>query len=133
MPPTPTNTPKPTPSLDYRVGRGPDYLPNCGYTFLEGIIWNADGTVAAKGILVKVWNPWGWEIVETTGRHPDKATGAYIVIFDDKPKEGSWFVAVVDGAGNLISPTVAFETNEVDCQPTGSGKQWVRVDFVRNF
>ncbi|MFQ5886392.1 MAG: hypothetical protein ACE5II_04060 [Anaerolineae bacterium] len=139
VPSTPTNTPTftpiPTPTLsfDYRVGRGPDYKPNCGYTFLEGTIWNADSTVAAKGIRVKVWNPWGWEVIETTGKDPAKATGAYTVVFDNKPKAGSWFVAVVDGASNLISPTVAFETTAAPCAPESEGKQWVTVDFQRNY
>jgi hypothetical protein len=113
--------------------RGPDYQSNCGLTFLEGTIWNADSTVAAKGVRVKVWNPWGWETVETTGKDPSKATGYYSVIFDSKPKEGSWFVAVVDSAGNLISPTVAFETTAGPCASGSGGKQWVIVDFQRNY
>ena len=138
VPPTPTITPTftptatPTPSLDYRGGRGPDYQPNCGLTFLEGTIWTTDGNVVGKGVRVKVWNPWGWEVIETTGKDPAKATGAYTVIFDNKPKEGSWFVAVVDSTGNPISPTVAFETTSAPCAPGTDGKQWVIVDFVRN-
>lgn len=148
LPPTPTPTPRPptatptplpptatpTPSFKYQ-GFEPYYHPNCGQTFLEGTVYNTDDTPAAKGIRVKMWTT-NYEHITVTGEDPNKASGYYWqCICADGPREGDWFVAVVDEAGNPISDTVSFHTDGdyKNCQPGGTGRQVVWVNFKARY
>jgi hypothetical protein len=42
-------------------------------------------------------------------------------------------VAVVDAQGRALSQAVLFQTNTQDCDPDGTGRQWVIIDFKRNY
>ena len=147
-PPTATPTPRPptatptpsvptataTPALKYE-GVAPYYQPNCGQTFLEGTVYNADNTIAAKGIKVRMWTS-GYENIEVTGKDTTKASGYYWQgIWPYGPREGDWFVAIVDEAGNLLSDTVSFHTDGSyeNCDPGESGRQWVVVNFKARY
>lgn len=129
-PPTPT----PTPSFKYQ-GLAPIYQPNCGQTFLEGTVYNTDNKPVAKAIRVKMWTT-GYEHITVTGEDSSKTSGYYWQsIWPYGPREGDWFAAVVDEAGNPISDTVSFHTdgNYENCQPDGTGKQWVVVNFKARY
>ncbi len=124
--PTATATPSYRYALAYR-----QYFPNCGLTFLEGTVWGAGGA-PVSGVHVKVWTA-GWEVTRVTSTDPGKSAGYYDVIFSQGPRAGNWFVAVVDANGNPLSETVPFETDTIDCTPTGTGRQWVIIDFKANY
>lgn len=127
-PPTATATPSYRYSLLFR-----EYLPNCGLTFVEGTVWNADGVTQTGGARVKVWTE-GWEVTRVTPTDPAKGAGYYDAIFSvQEPREGNWFVVVVDGNGNPLSEVVPFDTNTVDCEPDGTGRQWVIIDFKATY
>jgi tetratricopeptide (TPR) repeat protein len=110
-----------------------EYLPNCGLTFIEGTVWNHDGATQRAGARVKVWTT-GWEVTRVTPTDPGKGSGYYDAILSVQgPREGTWYVAVVDANGNPLSETVTATTNTVDCGPNGTGKQWVIIDFRANY
>lgn len=137
--PTATPTPRaptatPTPSFKYQ-GLAPIYQPNCRQTFLEGTVYKTDNTPVVKGVRVRMWTT-GYEHTTVTGEDPDKASGYYFQnISVSGPREGDWFVAVVDEAGNPISDTVSFHTDGSyeNCQPGGTGRQLVIVDFKARY
>jgi hypothetical protein len=69
-----------------------------------------------------------------TGRDPEKGEGYYAATLDpEEPKAGNWWVAVVDAQGRALSQAVLFQTNTHDCDPGGTGRQWVIIDFKRNY
>lgn len=110
-----------------------EYLPNCGLTFIEGTVWNPDGVTQRSDVRVKVWTA-GWEVIRVTPTDAGKGPGYYDVILSTEgPREGNWFVAVVDANGNPLSDTVSFDTNTTNCEPGGTGHQWVIVDFKANY
>lgn len=111
-----------------------EYWPNCGYTFIEGTVWNPDGVTQRSGVHVKVWAG-GWEgVIRVTPTDSGKGPGYYDVIFSDTgPREGNWFAAVVGANGSLLSEIVPFDTNTIDCEPHGTGHQWVILDFRANY
>jgi hypothetical protein len=49
------------------------------------------------------------------------------------PRAGNWWVAVTDYDGNLISEKVYFQTDTRNCEPDGDGRQWVIIDFKKNY
>jgi len=109
------------------------HLPNCGLTFIEGTVWDSDEVTQRSEVRVKVWTA-GWEVTRVTPTDVGKGSGYYDVILSTQgPREGNWFVAVVDDDGNPLSEAVSFDTNTVDCEPGGTGHQWVIVDFKANY
>jgi hypothetical protein len=42
-------------------------------------------------------------------------------------------VAVVDQYGRALSQAVRFTTDTADCNPDGVGRQWVIIDFRKNY
>jgi len=125
-PPTPTTGP-PYQFVSSYVG----FLPNCGVTFIEGKVYDAFGQQLG-GVRVKVWTA-GWEITRETPTDPGKGAGYYDVILSTTgPRAGTWFIAIIDDGGSLISEVVQVETDLEDCTPHGRGRQWVTVDFKKN-
>jgi hypothetical protein len=130
---TPAASPTPTASPHQYSMLYIEYQPNCGITFIEGTVWGPGGTTQRRDARVKVWTA-GWEITRVTPTDEAKGDGYYDVTLGAQgPRAGSWFVAVVDASGNPLSEVVPFDTDTVDCEPTGAGHQWVIVDFLANY
>lgn len=128
--PTPTATPNP-----YQFGaREPVFLPNCGITMIKGMVETEDGQ-PLNGVTVRVW--WdgaGPQQVYSlpSGTDPTKPNGYWDVVLASGPKVGKWYVNVVDrDTGKQLSEVITVNTDVGPCDPTGSGKQVVIVDFVR--
>ena len=135
--PTATSTPTPTQTATHTLSPYSklyiEYLPNCGLTFVEGTVWEPDGVTQRSEVHVKVWTA-GWEETRLTPTDAGKGDGYYDAILSaEGPRQGQWFVAVVDESGNPLSEVVPFDTNTVDCEPAGTGHQWVIVDFKANY
>jgi len=132
VPPTPTPsapTATPTPSVPYK-GYGPWYEPNCGNTWIEGRVLDQDGATGLKGVLVKLWTEGFTFPLFESGTWTNRAAGLYeFTIGASYPRAGSWWIALVDAGGGLISDVIAFQTT-ADCD-SASGRQKVVVDFVR--
>lgn len=134
--PTITNTPAPTGTPNpYKFGaEDPFYLPNCGLTMVRGMIKTETGQ-PLNGVTVRVW--WdgaGPEQVYSrpSGTDPTKPNGYWDVVLASGPKVGKWYVTVVDReTGAPLSETITVNTDVGPCEPGGSGKQVVIVDFVR--
>jgi len=95
--PTPTSTR--TPGWQFQADGIITGRPSCSETALGGTIRNEAGAPLA-GVLVKVWSPeWGEAISAPSG-----ADGAWRVHIADAPYRARWQVAVVDAAGELLSP-----------------------------
>jgi hypothetical protein len=132
-PRTPTPRPPtatPTPRYQYSL-RSKDCRPDTE-TALEGTIWDSDLTQQVAGVYLKVCIAGEWWCDErgwATPYYPGQSDGEYLVHLWDAPKEGSWFVQVVDANGNALSEAVFFETTlssaPGDCQ-------WVTIDFKKN-
>jgi hypothetical protein len=112
-----------------------EYLPDCAMTYLEGTVWDVDSATQSPGVPLKVCVEGEfWCGPMRTGQDPDKGAGYYIgVLGADGPRAGSWWVAVVDEQGRELSERVRFQTDTRDCDPTGNGRQWVIIDFKRNY
>lgn len=128
--PTVTNTPNP-----YKFGaEQPVYLPNCGVTMVKGTVKTQTGQ-PLNGVTVRVW----WDgagpqqaYSRPSGTDPTQPNGYWDVVLDSGPKVGKWYVTVVDrDTGAPLSETITVNTDVGPCQPGGSGKQVVIVDFVR--
>jgi tetratricopeptide (TPR) repeat protein len=129
--PPATPTPRPptaTPAPAYTVSEFHNW-PQCAFTKVEGWVFNADGATQRSGVRVKVW--WsGGEVTYVTPSEGGMGPGYYAhTISYQGPREGQWFVAVVDVNGKTLSETVPFDTNTADCRPRGVGHQWVKVNF----
>lgn len=101
--PSPAVTPTPTPTSPSGWRFAADGIivgyPNCGRTILEGTIRDAAGSPLA-GQRVKVWAPqWGAAVSA-----PSDSSGHWEVLVANAPLAATWQAAVVDAAGNLISP-----------------------------
>jgi hypothetical protein len=84
-----------------------------------------------SGVKVKVWTS-GWEVIRETPTDPGRPGYYDVILAPGGPREGAWFVAVVDDSGNLISEVVEVQTDLEDCTPSGNGRQWITVDFKHN-
>ena len=74
-----------------------------------------------------------WCATLQTGQDPNKGAGYYIAILGPEgPRAGNWWVAVVDAQGRALSEAVRFQTDTHNCDPDGTGRQWVIIDFKRN-
>ncbi|MCJ7621543.1 MAG: hypothetical protein MUP64_15135, partial [Anaerolineae bacterium] len=111
------------------------YLPDCAMTILEGTVWDLEPPKQLGGVLLKVCVEGEfWCGPLQTGQDPTKGAGYYIGVLDPEgPKAGNWWVAVVDAQGRALSQTVLFETDTEDCDPDGTGRQWIIIDFQRNY
>jgi hypothetical protein len=112
-----------------------EYWPDCAMTSLEGTVWDADLSEQLDGVLLKVCVEGEfWCATLRTGEDPTKGDGYYIAIFDDEgPRKGNWWVAVVDAEGRALSEAVRFSTDTKNCDPDGFGRQWVIIDFRKNY
>jgi len=69
-----------------------------------------------------------------TGEDTTKGDGYFSAILGPEgPRAGNWWVAVVDAQGRALSQAVLFQTDTLDCDPDGTGRQWVIIDFKRNY
>jgi hypothetical protein len=114
-----TNTPTPAPYAFMPDG-APVMRPErqCYVGAVFGYVRNEKGDPLA-GVQVRVSDPWGHVFTATTKQPPD--TGYYDVILGTSP--ATYYVAVVDGAGNELSPVVVVEHKE------GAAGCWYEVGF----
>ena len=136
----PTATPRPptaTPTIAYQYSmKGPiEYSADCPMTSLEGTVWDVGSANQEAWVLLKVCIEGEyWCATLRTGQNPDKGPGYFIAILGaDGPRAGNWWVAVVDEQGRALSERVNFQTDTGDCNPGGSGRQLVIIDFKKNF
>ena len=136
----PTATPRPptaTPTISYAysLDGSIEYAPDCDETSLDGTVWDVGSSIQMPGVLLKVCVEGEyWCATLRTGQDPNKGSGYYIAILGyEGPRDGSWWVAVVDEQGKALSERVSFQTDTRDCDPDGNGRQWVIIDFKRNY
>jgi len=109
-------------------------LPNCGLTQIKGTVKDEQGR-PLNGVTVRVW--WdgaGPDQVYSlpSGTDPRQPAGYWDVVLAPYPKEGKWYVAVVDReTGAYLSEVVTVYTDTRDCKPGGTGRQVVIIDFIR--
>jgi hypothetical protein len=98
-------------------------------------VWDLEPPDQQGGILLKVCiegEYWCGDL--RTGEDSTKGAGYYVGTLDPtEPKAGNWWVAVVDFQGRPLSPAVRFQTDTQDCEPEGTGHQWVIIGFKRNY
>jgi hypothetical protein len=116
--------------------KGPiEYQPDCDVTTLDGTVWDVGSASQVPGVLLKVCiegEYWCEDV--RTGQYPDKGSGYYAATLGyEGPRAGSWWIAVVDEQGRALSERVNFQTDTHDCDPGGSGRQWVIIDFKKNY
>ena len=138
LPPTATPQPPtatPTISYEYSLHSSIEYLPDCSMTSLDGTVWDVESTIQVPGVLLKVCVEGEyWCATLRTGQDPNKGSGYYIAMLGyEGPRDGIWWVAVVDEQGKALSERVSFQTDTRDCDPNGNGRQWVIIDFKRNY
>ena len=104
-------------------------------TYLEGTVWDVESAAQSPGVLLRICvegEYWCEDV--RTGQDPNKGAGYYTgVLGAEGPRDGSWWVAVVDEQGRTLSERVRFQTDTHDCDPTGNGRQWVIINFKRNY
>jgi hypothetical protein len=112
-----------------------EYWPDCALTSLEGTVWAADLSEQLEEVLLKVCVEGEyWCDTLQTGENPKKGDGYYsAVLGDEGPRAGNWWIAVVDAQGRALSQAVRFTTDTADCNPEGGGRQWVIIDFRKNY
>jgi len=125
-PPQPTNTPAPT--FAYRTANI-SCLPNCGISYIQGTVYV--GQARTNGITVRLsWQPDGPVVADyVTGTDVNKP-GMYTFILEPtKPREGTWYVWLIDGTGKRISQIGNINTT-LNCEGAGACQQGV-IDFAR--
>lgn len=123
-PPTPT----PAPAFYYRAVVQ-SCLPNAGITYIQGTVY--EGTTPQTGKRVRL----SWIPDDANPPVPDYVTGTdptrpiYTFILDpQKPREGNWYIWVVDATGKRISELANVRTT---ASASGAGAcQQAIVDFV---
>jgi hypothetical protein len=104
-------------------------------TYLEGTVWDLEPPNQLAGILLKICieGEYWCETVQT-GQDKTKGAGYYSAVLGaEGPREGNWWVALVDAEGKPLSQAVRFETDTGDCEAGGGGHQRVIIDFKRNY
>jgi len=97
--PTATPTGSGTPAWQYQADGMIVGEPDCSQTSLGGTITNESSSPLA-GVRVKAWSPeWGARISD-----PSDASGHWEIHIADAPYSAHWQLAVVNGAGQIISP-----------------------------
>ena len=103
-------------------------------TTLEGTVWDIEPPNQLGGVFLKVCVEGEyWCGPLQTGQDATKGQGYYNGPLWPEPKAGNWWVAVVDAQGRALSEAVLFQTDTRDCDPDGNGRQWVIIDFKRNY
>jgi len=103
-------------------------------TTLDGTVWDVDPAKQLGGVRLKVCvegEYWCGDM--RTGQDATKGQGYYAGSLWPEPKAGNWWVAVVDAQGRALSEAVLFQTDTHSCHPDGTGRQWVIIDFKRNY
>jgi hypothetical protein len=123
------------PSYQYSLYAPVEYLPDCTMTTLEGTVWDREPPEQMGGVFLKVCVEGEyWCGTVQTGQDETKGAGYYqAVLGAEGPRAGNWWVAVVDAQGKALSQAVRFQTDTQDCDPDGTGRQWVIIDFRRNY
>jgi len=124
-PPQPTNTP--VPQYYYRSANV-SCLPNCGITYIQGTVY--EGLNRVNGIIVRLsWQPDGPTVADyVSGTDPGKP-GMYTFILEPtKPREGTWYVWVVNSSGQRISQFGQINST-LNCDGSGACQQGL-VDFA---
>ena len=124
--PTPAPTPPPTPQYGWRAEMI-SWAPNCGTTWMWGNVYDRNGALL-NGVSIKSWNDWGNEYIIGSGSDSTRGAGGWVRLVNNKDNPQTWYVAVVDGSGNLASQ-VAIVKFDGDC---GNGAQEVRMNFHEN-
>lgn len=136
-PPTPTATATPIPSPTPVGGPGfnprwnyrlfnVNYEPNCGLTMIKGNVVNPDG-IGREGVKVRVLAANGNYGAVSNFTNKD---GYYDVTLANEPKAGDWIVEVFI-EDDVQSNAAYVSTNTEGCGPNGTGRQIVKVDFIR--
>lgn len=126
LPPTeaaPAPTPISSPTYQFRVGGppGPDPSdPNCCY--IRGTVRDAAGN-GLEGVQVKIFNEWNRDLPPAVTKSGAEA-GQYDIPVGHETL--TWYLMIIDAAGNQISPQVQIQYN---AETAGI----YRVDWVRSF
>ena len=99
-------------------------FPNCGTTYLRGYVRDAGGN-GVNGMAIKSWNDWGNEHVAGS-RNYQNSDGYWDRLIGSGIRAGKWYVALVDGSGNIASDTVTI--NFTDSCASG-GVQQIEIEF----
>ncbi len=127
---TATVTPSPTPKDGFISGRVITKN-SCSRTVVHGVIRGDRSSL--NDIQVRVWSSEVEEddfLSQPSGSISKLGPGGYEVLLDNRPKAGSWQVAVVNHAGMPVSQTKVVETTRGDCRKD-HGKQAVQINFSR--
>ncbi|MBI3980126.1 MAG: hypothetical protein HY331_18280 [Chloroflexi bacterium] len=123
--------PAPTPGLAWQPG-GLSWLPNCGLT--QVIIWarNPQGQLidGARFRIESATGQWWADSALTGDKEQGQPSGRTEFVLRPAAFANDWNLYAIDGDGNRISPVVRVTTDELDCQPTGTGHQVAIVQFV---
>lgn len=116
-------TPVPVPAYAFRVAAPPGPVPNHpGCCYLLGTVRDAAGN-PLEGVLVRAFNDWRNDLPPAATKGGAEA-GQYNIPIG--PDAVTWYVMVVDAAGNQASPQVAVPFN-------GAAATGYRVDWQRTY
>jgi hypothetical protein len=114
---------------------GEFYLPNCGLTQIKGTIRDARTNAPVNGVTVRVWYDGAAPDMTyslPSGTDPTRGPGEWDVVLWPGPKEGKWYVNVVNRqTGAPLSEVKTVFTDTGPCRPGESGHQVVIQDFVK--
>jgi hypothetical protein len=132
----PTETPQPTPEFRYQVVN-----PYCGpnwKTFVEGTI--TEGGEPMDGLLVRISTNQGGDPAWTdyvSGADPTKPGGYTQIIDANRPREGLWYVWIVDPeTKKRISEIATIKTDKVHVEDTDKSPgscQSATIDFSSDY
>lgn len=122
----PTATPVPAAATAWRFDT-PKLYKNCGTTYVYGKVKDQAGN-PVNGISVRSWNDWGNVFISGSGSGGREA-GYWDRIIGSGVRAGTWYAAVIDGAGTISSP-VAVYTFTDSCAE--GGIQQIELDFIQN-
>ncbi len=110
------------------------YAPDCDKTEVRGTIYDSDLTTELADVRLRVCiegEYWCADLKTPIGRigpgHYDATLGA------EGPRQGSWWVVIVDASGRELSERVRFQTDTGTCTSGGTGRQVVTIDFKKNY
>lgn len=122
-PPTPSPTPRPRHLFEPAGPVRHDKDQACFANYIRGTVWDAQGT-PLEGVRIYAYDQWGNEAFATSKGGVD--LGQWDIVIGGTPDV--WYVVVVDGAGNALSPIV-----EVPHHQEGPDKEacWHWLDWRR--
>jgi len=133
--PAPTSTPRPdaspTPQVtptrvrraeadSFILGSPIVGTANCGTTGIKGRVTGPSGA-PLPGMRVRVWAD-GWDGGLS---NPTDADGRWDFVLGTGPRAGTWFAALADDSGQMLSRAVALPTSD-DCS---NGHQWLEINW----